>query len=428
MKSSPFQIILIAAFGFFIIVGMITLYFTKGKERSESQPVNVTLWGTIPSAYVTAMIDGAKAKEQNLKVSYKQISEANFDETLIEALASYRGPDAVIVSEDGIIRLQDKLYAIPFSTLSEDAVRQTYVTAAESLLSPWGTLAVPFGINPIVMYWNRDIFANAGLATPPRYWDEFPRLTELLNKKDGEGKLIQSAVALGEFSNINNAKAVISALVLESGTSFISRRAPNGDLMNSLDTKAFTDVMDFFTEFSNPSKEMYSWSRSWPNSQIAFAQGDVAVYFDFASEVNNIKARNPNLDFEVAYFPTGRDSKKNVIYGEVYGVAVLRASSNPSATMNLALLFGGSEGADIWSKATGLPPVRRDLLGKRGNRPYDRVFYDSALWSRGLLDPDPRQTTPLFREMVERITSGWMTTNQSVSQFSSQLSNLISGR
>jgi multiple sugar transport system substrate-binding protein len=423
MKSSPFQIILIALFGFFIIVGMVTLYFTKGKERASVQPTKVSLWGSAPAAYVNALINAIKAKEQGLEITYKQIAEADFDQSLIEALASGVGPDSVIITQESVTRLQDKLLPISYQVMKSDDYKHSYVTAAEIMLSPWGILALPFGIDPLVAYWNRDIFANAGLAVPPRYWDEFPKLAELLTKKSADGKIAQSAVALGEYSNVNSAKAIISALALEAGTDFVARQA-NGKLVTTLNNQMLTDAMDFYTEWANPSKEVYSWSRSMPNSQAAFARGDVAVYFDFASAVGQIKAKNPNLDFDVTYFPTGRNTKNNITFGEVLSIATLKSTKNPAAAVKMAFLFGSAPGAQAWANSTGLPPVRRDLLSTKGSRPYDSVFYDSALWSRSWVDPDSRSTDPLFRDLVENITSGWMTTSQSVNQFRSRLNNL----
>lgn len=33
-------------------------------------------------------------------------------------------------------------------------------------------IAFPLTIDPLVMYWNRDILSNAGIVKPPAYWDE----------------------------------------------------------------------------------------------------------------------------------------------------------------------------------------------------------------------------------------------------------------
>lgn len=426
MKSSPFQIILIALFGFFIIVGMVALYFTKGKETTERKAVEIAIWGTAPQSYIREMIAEVKSKEEGLKITYTQFTPESFDQSLIEALASSRGPDAVIISHQSIIRLQDKIYAIPYTTLTQRSFLDQYVGEAELFLAPWGVVAIPFSIDPLVAYWNRDIFNTAGLASPPKYWDEFITLPAVLTKKTENGDIKQSAVALGEYSNVTHAKAIISALLMQAG-SYFAGRDENGRLGNKTSVSLLTNVLDFYTEFANPVKKAHSWSRSFPDSLTAFSNGDVGVYFGLASDLWRIRAINPNLDFDVTYFPVPRQSKTNVTYGDVLGVATLKASKNPASAMKASLLFGSEAGVSAWSKLSGLPPVRRSLLSKGGSGVFSTIFYNSALWSKGWLDPDPRRTGGLFLEMVENVTSGWMTTGQAVNKFYSQLSNMLSG-
>jgi ABC-type glycerol-3-phosphate transport system substrate-binding protein len=426
MKSSPFQIIVIAAFSFFIVAGMVALYFTKARG-SSSETVSLTIWGTVPSVNVMAVVEAVKAEKNGLSVSYVQFPPESFDQSLVEALASFRGPDAVIISQDSIIRLQDKISIIPYETFSQRAFIDTFAPGAELFMSPWGIMGVPFGIDPLVTYWNRDMFASAGIAMPPQHWDDFLRLSEILTKKDSSGKIIQSAVAMGEFSNINNAKAIISAMAMQAGSQFVVRKS-DGSLQNVIDQRALVSVLDFYTEFANPRKRVHSWSRGMPRSFDAFARGDAGVYFGFSSEIPYIRARNPNLDFDVTYFPTAREGKSNATFGQVYAVSVLRSSRNQPHAMKLALMFGSAQGVSSWSATLMTPPVRRDLLSQKGKGINDPIFYNSALRARAWLDPDARRTTVLFRDMVENVTSGWHLSGQAVNQFSSQMSNLILGR
>ncbi|OHA15372.1 MAG: hypothetical protein A3H57_01725 [Candidatus Taylorbacteria bacterium RIFCSPLOWO2_02_FULL_43_11] len=428
MKSTPFQIVVIALFALFIVIGMVVLYFSKGDSSSRTNAVTISLWGTVSPRLIAGVLNTVKPEDKGIKVNYVQHTPESFEQNLIEALASSKGPDAIIISQDSILRFQSKIYPIPYKSLSERTFIDTYIYEAELFLSPWGVIGVPFSIDPLVMYWNRDLFGNAGIAAPPKYWDEFYRLAEQLTVKDDQRKIETSAVALGEFSNINNAKAILSALAAQGGVAFTKRDDSSGRVGSSVQTTKLTNVLDFYTEFANPVKAVYSWSRGMPNSQSAFARGDVAVYFDMASQIGNIVDKNPNLDFDVTYFPNPRTTKTKITYGDVLAVSALRSSPNISKAMQVAMLMGSEKGVNAWSTLSGLPPVRRDLLAKKPGTATGAIFYDSVFWANGWLDPDARSTKVMFRDMVENITSGWMTSSQAAGKFNTQLNSLISGK
>ncbi len=425
-KSSTFQIVIIAVFSAFILAGFFALYFTKSKNKDKDVATEVVLWGTIPGFYVSNMEKAVQAETAGIKINYREIKEDNFDSTLIEALASGRGPDAILISHDLILRYQDKIYPIPANVLSERGYVDSYISIAELFMSPWGYLGMPFSVDPMVMYWNRDMFSSAGIATPPRFWDEFYRLSEALTEKTENVEIKRSAVALGEFNNVNNAKEIISAMSMQAGVYPVSR-GNDGYLKGGINEN-FQSVIDFYVEFANQSKAVYSWNRSLPNSLDMFAKGDLAVYFGFVSEANQISEKNPNLDFDISYFPQPRDAKTKITFGKTLGVSVLRWSSKVDTAIKLAMLFSSQEGVKAWHSMTTLPPIRRDLLGTIPSDTFNSVSFSSALWSKGWLDPDYKQTKTLFREMIDAINSGWMTSGSAINNMNTKLVYLLTGK
>lgn len=431
MKSTPFQIIVIAVFGILIAVTLLVLFLDKGSGSQKS--VSLSLWGTAPASYVNAVLTATNTDKLGLKIAYKQIDPKDFDQNLIEALASGKGPDAIIIPQDSIVRYQDKLYPIPYGTISQRNFMDTYIGEAELFMSKDGLIGIPFSVDPMVAYWNRDLFSSAGISKPPQYWDEFPRLAESLTERSDSGAIKKSAVSIGEFSNITNAKEIISALAIQAGIP-ITVRSSTGKITSSFNSANGTNatnignVVDFYVEFANPVKSVYTWSRALPNSQSLFTQGDLGVYFGFTSELSVIKAKNPNLDFDLTYFPQLKDSNNKITFGRVYAISIIRWSSKAAAAMQVAMLFGSGAGVKAWSDASGLPPVRRDLLSSKPSDPYAVIYYDSALWSRGWLDPDVSRTKEIFQNMIESVTSGWMTTSQAVNNANTSMGNLLSGK
>ena len=211
-------------------------------------------------------------------------------------------------------------------------------------------------------------------------------------------------------------------------TSYSSSGVLSTNLNDSANGNGLQSVVDFYTEFANPVKSVYTWNRSLPNSLEMFTQGSLGVYFGFASELSSIKNKNPNLDFDVSYFPEPRDVQTKITYGKILAVTALKSSAKVGAAMQLALPMGSQTGVKAYSDASGLPPVRRDLLSSVPTDAYGAVLYNSALWSRGWYDPDPSRTSGFMSDMIEAVTSGWMTTGDAVNKFGSRMGLLLSGQ
>lgn len=396
---STFQTIVLGIFGFFIIAGLIVIATTK--SRGGEGEVKVSLWGSAPSAEVQELAE--KFFPKKLILSYLEIPAEGFDQALIEALAVGRGPDTILLPAELLLREREKLYPIPYANYTERQFKDTFIQAGDAFLLPEGIAALPFSTDPLLMYWNRDLFDAAGVASPPKFWDEFLLLAPRLSARDRAGNLTRSAVALGEYRNITNAKEILAALLLQSGSGAVSFAA-------GVPAVAFgsgaASVIDFYTEFSNPEKTTYSWNRAQPSSRQAFLSARLAVYFGFGSERTLLRSGNPNLNFDAGFFPSPRGAQIALTYGRITGVAILRTSRNLPAALQAAYLLTSQDAAAALSQESGLPPAHRALLSEKPTDAFGSVLYDSVIRSRGFLDPNPGASAAVFQNMIESITSG----------------------
>jgi len=398
---NAFQTIILGVFGFFIIAGLIVISLVKA--GGETQATRISIWGSAPGVAVRALIDEA-FDNKTLAVSYSEFKEDELDKALIEALASGTGPDIALLPAPLLTRYRDKIVPIPYATYSERQFKDTFIQEGDLFLTPESILALPFTLDPLVMYWNRDFLDEAGVATAPKFWDEFLLLANHLSQRDSSGNLSRSAVALGEYKNISSAKEILGALLFQSAGLADNESAVT--LASLLGRSGAGAVLNFYTEFGNPQKPVYSWNRSLPNSKQAFLASRIAVYFGLGSEYPELRGGNPNLNFDIAAFPRPRNAAVGVTYGKLSGLAVLRASKNPSAALQVALTLTGSNSILKLSQLTGLPPVRRDLLSEKPTDAYRAVLYDAANRSRGFLESDPVVSAGALQDMVESITSG----------------------
>lgn len=432
-----FQVVILMIFGVFIVAGVFAIAtFGKfgGSGNGDTVPPEAEIWGTLDAQKVNDVIRLYNQDHDNiLQVTYKQFPEDSFDTELIEALAAQRGPDAIILPQQYIVRYEDKIYPIPFSSITERTFRDTYAEGSEIYLTGDGILALPVLVDPLVLYWNRMLFNSAAIAQPPTVWEDLLNLTGKLTKTDQTFNVLQSTIALGGYDNIAHAKEVVSTLVLQAGNPIVARLADGRKNVLFSDRLGFSEApadsaVRFYTEFANPSKTVYSWNKALPNSKDLFLRGDLAMYLGFGSELFDIQEKNPNLNFDVTRVPQVRDGVVKATFGNFYALALLKQSNNPAGAFSAAFILTGQEAAKLWSDFFNIPPARRDLLAQVPTDAFHSVFYTEALIAHAFLDPAPVETDSIFRTMIDDIISGRESVNRAVGAVDTKLQNIFDGR
>ncbi len=408
MKLSTFQIVFLGAFVFFAITGVIAFATFQSSGSGDLPPM--TVWGTLPNEAMVTFLKSDAVASLELQLTYVQKSEETFSSDFTEALARGAAPDIVIVPDSYFLSMKNKLMPISEKSLPLRDFKDAFIEAGELFVRSTGIYGVPVAVDPLVMYWNRSLYGGAGISTPPRSWDEFFVLAPKFNQYDDSKNITQTIVSLGEFVNISHAKSILATLIFQGGNSIV-RETPDGfeSILpfggNNLTPPAESALL-FYTEFANSAKPVYSWNKALPNSQDAFVSGTSATYFGLASELPTLRRRNPNLNFDVAVMPQVKGSASKVTYGRVYALSIPRLAANPIASFEVVKLLASEQANIAFSEALNLPPVRRTLLTEAPSNAYFSIFYSSALISRGWLDPSPRETAVVFKDMVESVNSG----------------------
>jgi ABC-type glycerol-3-phosphate transport system substrate-binding protein len=430
---STFKITLTAIFAVCLVIGIALFASSKANTAQNS---NLTVWGVLsPQAFQAAYKASSIFSNKKIIVSYVQKSAAAIDVDLVNSLADGNGPDLIITREDYLYKNRNRLLVIPYTSYSQRNFKDTFIEDGEIFLSPAGVIAFPLLVDPLVMYWNRDIFSNNNVATPPSYWDEFYNLVGVFTRRDSSAGISSSALAMGEWNNITNAKDILSLLLLQAGTSITVNTADQGVISTINSSAPGKDILpgesavNFYTQFSNPTSPNYSWNRSLPDSQTFFLSGNLAVYFGPSSDIYSIQQKNPNLNFDVAAAPQIRGNDKKISFGHMFAVATVKQSKQIGAAFLLMNALAESDAEKALVSAVNLPPARRDLLSQlpTGAESYKTVFYKSALTSHSWIDPDPSKSSNTFRDMIQSITSGQSRTSEALSQANSEL-NVQLGR
>jgi ABC-type glycerol-3-phosphate transport system substrate-binding protein len=429
-----FQVGVLIFFGLFVFIGVLifsgAIDLSKDKGNAGTTISAVTIWGTVPAKNLSSAINYLNSQNPGMQIRYVEKDPRNFQSDLINAYAFGGLPDLFFLSQDLIFNYSDKIVNIPYTYFPERSYDDTYIRAANIFKTSTGFLGFPILNDPLVMYYNRNILENAGFANPPKYWSDLFEYIPKLTIRNEAQQITKAGVALGEFSNVKNAKGIFSALILQLENPIVARDA-NGKYINLLNSpstissRPTAQSLKFFNEFSDPLKDVYSWNKTMKDSLDAFISGDLAIYFGFASELANIKAKNPNLSFDTAPLPQVKELSNAITYSRIYALAVPKTS--PNAQIALGVGADLANGLNTWMLVapSGMTPVRRDLLSKTEIDKYQKVFYSAALSARSWIDPDAGATDEILGQMIEDVSSGLASVDDSVKKADTALKLLL---
>jgi multiple sugar transport system substrate-binding protein len=427
MKGN-FQIIILVVFIAAAILGVLVFSgaIPIGKTGAGSLGT-VVLWGTVPAQVMNAPITAFNTANTEFTIKYEEHSPDTFNQDLLEALADGTGPDLFFLPDNLTYQYSNRIFTIPFSSYPLANFENTFAGAGNVFLNDKGIMAFPMTIDPLMMYYNRSILDANGIVYPPATWDDLASLAPTLTQKDNTNTITESAVALGDFSNVTNAKDILATLFMQTGNPIVKEIGGifNSTLGSSIQTYNLPATLQFYTNFENPNNSTYSWNKSFSNSTDIFSAGNLAFYFGFASELQSLVNTNPNEDFFVAGVPQIKGSSTKLTVGHVTGLAISAFSKNFDAAFKAASLMSTGTFASDFATATNIPPARRDLLAIKPADAYSPIFYDSALYARSWLDPSPTDTSNIFSAMVNAVLSNSAPALQAIEDADSKLNLLL---
>ena len=427
--------IFIGGFVFAVLIfsGLINL---DSKETSEiGLSGNIVIWGVLPRSYFTEAMDLMSSKNEGLYLKYVEKKIDTYQTELVEAFAKGVGPDIYIISTDMIKENESFVYKIPYTSYPEKNFKSSYVEGADIYLDGQGVFGFPILSDPLVLYYNNNILSNNSIVNPPKTWDELFDLNIKLTKKDGNGIISQSMIALGSYNNVNHAKDILATLLIQNGNNLIRKEIEDVNTVYSsvlrenplgYSVLPIDATLDFYMIFSNMSSPYYSWNRALPNSLDMFTSGKLAFYIGRASELFKIQSQNPNLSFNVTELPQMKDTNFKRTYAEIYAMVVNKNSVNLSSSVGVAGSFALVDNSRTISTLSSLPPVLRNLLSERPkDNSYLETFFDSVIISRSWLDPNEKKTEVIFRDLIENISSNALGVSDAVNKANSQINLLI---
>jgi ABC-type glycerol-3-phosphate transport system substrate-binding protein len=453
---------IVLVFLVFVMLATTGLSCTPSTSSTQQPEITLTMWGLFDNAEVWApIIKDFQLENPNIKVNYVKKDYSEYEDKTVDALASGNGPDIWLIRNDSVYKHYQKLVSMPNGLLAqvqktqgktdEEIYKQTYApVAAEDNIIDGKIYGIPMYIDTLALIYNNSIFQDKRraledskqvapndqlLLVPPLTWEDIITYTKLLTKKDGTN-ITQAGIALGESNNVSNSADILYALMLQNGTKMVSddKKSAAFNLSQAKTTGEpvypGTQALEFFTSFSNPSKETYSWNNSMPNSYDMFKQGKLAMMFGYAYQVNQLKQEVPTLNFNAAPLPQIKGASTPVDYASYWTETVTKNSKNPDSAWRF-IAYASSKGLSNYISTTKLPsPLKAvdSIVPKTTERNinYANTFsfqVNSAKdWFKGRY---PRKVDQAFLDMINNVAVYNQPTQTAIDSAATKVTQLL---
>lgn len=377
------------------------------QTQTNSQEGSLTIWGVFDDGSVfQPSIDAFNKQNPNVKITYVKKSYADYENTLVDAIASDSGPDIFAVSNFWIPKHKSKMAAANTNIMSVQEFSQSFIPSAyNDFVSDGKIYGIPLYTDNLALIYNKKLFGKDNLYEAPQNWNDVLDYSKILTKKapGNPTEITQAGIALGT-NGVSRSADILTALMLQNSTPMISddRRSYNFNqfVKDSSGTPVYpgTSALNFYTSFANPNKVSYSWNDALGNSTTAFAQEKVAMIIGYSYFIPQIVKANPSLDYGIAPLPQIKGAADNIDFVNYWGWSVSNRSKNTDAAWTFLKFLTGNEQSNNYLRATGQTSSQKNEVGSS-----NKVFDDQKYYSETIFKGDADVFDQIFTDMIDDV-------------------------
>ena len=323
---------------------------------------------------ITKTIDGyaAEFEKENPTIKVKPVYTGTYQESIVKALTAHKSgqpPTTAILLSTDMFTLIDEDAIVPIEGLDTKVFYPAFMANSQTGGKTWG---VPFQRSTIVLYWNKELFKEAGLDPnkAPASWDEMLQYAQKLTRRDASGNVTQWGVQIPS-----------------SGFPywlFQGLTTPNGvELMNSAGTETYFDkpevieALQYWVDLGRKHKVHPQGVVEWGTTPKDFFERKAAMIWTTTGNLTNVK-NNAKFDFGVAMLPAKKRRGSPTGGGNFY-VFKKATKEQQAAAVKFAQWMTQPERAAQWGIDTGYVAVRPDAWQTAKMQEYVKGFPVAAV-------------------------------------------------
>lgn len=425
MKNTFTKSVSLVLLGALLLTGQSCRKGGSIEAQRAFQPITLEYWTVFnsPDDY-SGVIADYQSVHPNIRVNVKKFRFEEYEPMLLNALAEDRGPDLFSVHNTWVPEYRPKLLPLPSTTtLAQEIVTGTIKKETSVQLRTTRSInefdlrsafieqvykdvylpelvrvgedvqvgnraiyGLPIAFDTLVLFYNRDLLDNAGIAQPARTWHEFQEQVVRMARFDSQGNILTAGTALGTGDNVPRSVDILATLMMQNGAKMITddgrvnfHNIPD-ELRGQRSTVPGEEAMQFYASFANPNQSNYTWNAKQIDGFEAFLQGKVGYFFGYNYHVEQIKALAPKLNFGISYLPQIQGNPQ-VHFANYWVESVSRRTRQPDAAWDFLQFMTSATETEKFLAQTKKPTARRDLVLVQQDDPDLFIFASQLLTS-----------------------------------------------
>lgn len=308
---------------------------------------------------IAKLIDGFAEgfMKENPGIRVSPIYAGTYQETIVKALTAHKSgtpPVTSVLLSTDMFTLIDEDAIIPFDDFARssddkawmNSFHKAFLQNSQTQGKTWG---IPFQRSTVVMYWNKELFKEAGLDPnkPPASWAELKDMATRLTKKDAGGKVTQYGVQIPSsgfpywlFQTLSTTNDTI--LANEAGTAV------------RFDDPKVVEALQFWVDLGKAGIHPPGVVE-WGTTPKDFFEKKSAIIYTTTGNLTNIR-NNARFDFGVAMIP-GNKRKGSPTGGGNFYIFKKSSPAQQEAAFKFIKWITQPERAAQWSIDTGYVAV-----------------------------------------------------------------------
>lgn len=405
-----------------LLTGLSILVFFNLRPKTAGEIAKLTVWGIENRDAFEASFEKFRGANPGIDISYRRLDPETYEDTLINALAAGSGPDIFMFANSWLSKNKSKIIPAPPDIMNMLTFQQLYPQIAEQNFTDGQRIyALPLSIDTLALFYNKNIFDQAGVTATPKTWDQVRDVIDKIRITDTNGQIIRAGIALGgSKKTIKNAPEIVSCMMLQ--TAALDPRA--------IDTKEiFTnpagEAANQYLQFANPIQPFYTWNDTQPNALESFSAQKTAMLIGYKSDLKDIKEKNLYLNVGITQLPQPDNTQNITSCAKYWGLAVSKQTRNSQWAWKLVQALATDPDAGYgYAIVANRTPALRSLIANQIQNPQESIFARQALTARGWNDPDAKKTNEIINNMIVNVLSGQIDFSGGYSQAKSQIEQL----
>ena len=267
-------------------------------------------------------------------------------------------------------------------------------------------VAIPYYASTMAMYYNKSLYASAGVSKPPTTWSEFVEVGQKLSSpSSGKFGVAEAAAEPTQPWHL------VWLLTTQLGGSFISSNGKKAQLDSDEVVEATRFWLDWMGKFKivNPKDATHTSAQqvqSFVNAQTAmfpcgFTQA-ISSMPGTAVEKDWALAGNPTVPYGQSKLKSGQPNVQTYLGGATW--AISKYSKNRDLALSLAKLMGDPDVQQLTWKEVGGLPVTKETFTKHPETKqgvWEVIFKAAESAQATPWSPSFPQVTPLIAAAVK---------------------------